>query len=50
MKGLWRIAGAWHCERPGKDSGEGTGSVAVEDPELEELCKEIKAWHHKGSL
>jgi hypothetical protein len=29
---------------------EGTASVAIYSPGLKELCKEVEAWHHKGSL
>ena len=34
MKGSWRAAEAWHCERPGEVTFEGTASEAVESPEL----------------
>ena len=49
MKGSWTAAEAWLCERPGKTIGEGA-SVAVDGPGLKETCKEVEAWHHKGSL
>ena len=29
MKGSWRAAKAWHCERPGEAIGEGAASVSV---------------------
>ena len=49
MKGSWTAAEAWLCERPGKTIGEGA-SVAADGPGLKETCKEVEAWHHKGSL
>ena len=30
MKGSWRAAEAWHCERPERAIGEGVASVAVD--------------------
>lgn len=45
IKGSWRAAEAWHCERPGKDTGEGSVSVAVGSSGLEWSCKEVEAWH-----
>ena len=50
MKGSWREAEAWHCERLGKDTGEGAASVAVDGPGLKGTCKEVEAWHHEESL
>jgi hypothetical protein len=49
MKGLWRAAEAWHCERSGKATGEGAASVAVDGPGLKESCKETEACHHEES-
>jgi len=46
MKGSWRAAEAWYCERPGKAIGEGTASVAVDGPVLKGSCKGVEAWHH----
>ena len=34
IKGSWRAAEVWHCERPGEAIGGGAASVAVEDPGL----------------
>jgi hypothetical protein len=34
MKGSWRSAEAWHCERPGKPFGEVASSVAIDSPRL----------------
>jgi hypothetical protein len=34
MKGSWRVAEIWLCERPWKAIGEGTGSVAFDGSEL----------------
>ena len=34
MKGSWRAAEAWRCERPWKVIGEGAASVAVVGLEL----------------
>ena len=50
MKGSWRTAEAWHCEKPEKAFGEGAASVAVEEPGLKGSCKEVEAWHHEESL
>jgi hypothetical protein len=50
MKGSWRVAVAWYCERPGKAIGEGAASVAVVVPRLKGSCKEVEAWHHEESL
>jgi hypothetical protein len=43
MKGSWRAAEAWHCERPWKDIGEGTASVAIDGPGLKGSCKGAEA-------
>jgi hypothetical protein len=50
MKGSWIAAEAWHCERPGKATGEGVISVAVDSPGLKGSCKEVKVCHHEDSL
>jgi hypothetical protein len=34
---------AWHCERPGKATGEAVASLVVEDPALKGSCKETEA-------
>jgi len=39
MKGSWRAAEAWHCERPGEAISEGTASVSFDGPVL---CKEVE--------
>ena len=49
MKGPWRDAEAWHCERPGKAIGEGAASVVFGGPGLKESCKGVEAWHHEES-
>ena len=43
MKGSWRAAKSWFCERPGKASGECAASV------LKGLFKKVEAWHHEES-
>ena len=48
MKGSWRAAEAWHCERPGKDISE--DAVVVDGPGLKILCKNVEAWHHEKNL
>ena len=50
IKGSWRAAEAWHCERPGKAIGKGAASVAIDGPGHKGSCKETEAWHHEGSL
>ena len=40
MKGSWRAAEAWNCERPGKAIGEGA-SVVV-GSELKGSCKKLR--------
>jgi hypothetical protein len=42
IKELWTAAGAWYCERPGKTTGEGAASVAVDDPGLKGSCKIVE--------
>ena len=49
MKGSWRAAEAWHCERPGKDIGKDAASVATGSPGLHRSCK-VEVWHHEGSV
>ena len=46
MKGSWRDAKVYHCERPGKATGDGIASVTVDGPGLKSLCKEVELWHH----
>jgi hypothetical protein len=46
MKGSWRTAEAWQCERPWKAIGEGAASVTVDRPGLKGSCKEVEAWCH----
>jgi len=50
IKESWKVAEAWHDERPGKANGEDSASVAVDDPGLKGLYKEFQAWQHAGSL
>ena len=50
MKGSWRAAEAWRCERPWKVIGEGAASVAVDGPGLKGSRKGVEAWHHEESL
>jgi hypothetical protein len=50
MKGSWKAAKAWHCERPQKVIGEGTDSVTTDSLGMKESCKEVEAWHHEESL
>jgi hypothetical protein len=50
MKGSWRAAEAWHCERPSKAIGRATASAAVDSPRLKGSCREIEAWHHEENL
>ena len=38
MKGTWRAAEAWQCERYGKAIGEGKASVAADVPALKGSC------------
>ena len=50
MKGSWRAAQVWPCERPGKAIGEGIASFAVDGPGLKGSCKEVEAQHHERLL
>jgi hypothetical protein len=50
MRGSWREAEAWQCERSGKVIGEGTASIAVDGLGLKGLCKGVEAGHHEESL
>ena len=50
MKGSWRAAGAWHCERSGEATGEDAASVAVEGLGLKGSCREVEAWHLEENL
>jgi hypothetical protein len=47
MKGSWRAAEDWHCERPWKAIGEGAAS---DDPGLKGSHKEVEPWHNKESM
>jgi len=38
MKGSWRVAEAWQCERPWKAIGEGAALAAVDGPGLKGSC------------
>ena len=49
MKGSWRAAETWHCERLEKAIVDGTVSVAVDGPGLKESCKEAEVWRHGAS-
>ena len=50
MKGSWRAAKAWYCERPGKAIGEDAASDAIDVPGLKGSCKEVEAWYQEESL
>jgi hypothetical protein len=50
LKGSWRTAKAWHCERPRKAIGERAVSVVINGLGLKESCKELETWHHEGSF
>ena len=50
MKGSYRAAEAWHCERLRKAIGEVTISVALDGPGLKGSCIGLEAWHHDESL
>ena len=50
MKGSWRTAEAWHCERPWQAIGEGAATDVVDGPGLKGSCKEVEAWHHEENL
>ena len=50
MKRPMRAAETWNCEGPGKVTGEGAASVAVNGPVLKGSCKEVEPWNHEGSL
>ena len=50
MKGLWRAAETCPSDRPGKAINEGATSVSIDSPGLKGSCKNVKAWHHEGSL
>ena len=49
MKGSWRTAKAWNCEKPGKAMGDGAALVVVDSIGLKGSCKEIEDWHHEES-
>ena len=42
MKGSYRAAEAWYCERPGKAIGEGAASVAIDGPGLKGSCSVLE--------
>jgi hypothetical protein len=42
MKGSCRAAEARHCERPWKAIGEGTASIAIDDPGLKGSCSVLE--------
>ena len=50
IKGTWRAAETWHCESPGKATGESAASVAVDGPGLKGSGKKAEVRHLKGSL
>ena len=50
MKRSWEAVEVWHCEWPGKATGKGAASVAVNGPVLKGSCKEVEAWLHEKSL
>ena len=43
MKGSWRAAEAWHCEKPEKVIDKSAASVAVEGTGLKDSYREIEA-------
>jgi hypothetical protein len=45
----WRVAKAWHCERPETAIGEGAASLAVDGSGLKGPCK-VEVWQNEGSL
>jgi hypothetical protein len=50
MKESWRTAEDFHCERPGKATGDNIASVAVNGRRLKGSCKNVKTWQYKESL
>ena len=42
MKGSWRAAEAWDCERPWKAIGEGAASVAIDGPGMKGSCSVLE--------
>jgi hypothetical protein len=50
MKVSWKVAQAWHWERPRKAINEGTASITVDSLGLKGSCKGFEAWHHEESL
>ena len=50
VKGPWRAADDWVCERLGKATGEGASSVADEGSGLKGSWREVEDWNQKGSL
>ena len=47
MKGSWRAAEAWHCERPGVGFGEEASSVSIRSVGLKGSWREFKGWHQE---
>jgi hypothetical protein len=45
-----KAAKTQHCERPWKDMGECTASVAIDGPGLKGSCKGPETWNHEESL
>ena len=43
IRGFWREAEVWHCERPWKAIGEGATSVTIDGPGLKGSCKGVEA-------
>ena len=43
IKGSWRTAEVWYHERPGEVTGEGTVSVALEDPGVKGSYKDVES-------
>ena len=46
MKGSWRAADRWHCEKAEEAIGKVATSLVVEGPGLKVISKDIEAWHH----
>lgn len=49
MKGSWRKAETWYCERPGEAIGEGTAGVAMEAPGLKGSWRTTETLDHEDS-
>lgn len=48
MRGSWKIAEVWHCQRSEIVIGKVAASVVVEGPGLKRSCRE--AWNHEESF